>query len=71
MANVLVQLSERQLQIVGLVAKGRSDKEIATALSLSVGTVKTYLGRVYRRNGFRNRAHAAAVLATRLIQEER
>jgi len=55
--------SPRQRQIIGLVAAGLSDKEIATELQLSVATVKTHLGRVYRYNGFKNRAAAAATYA--------
>lgn len=55
--------SSRQRQIIRLVAAGFSDKEIATQLQLSVATVKTHLGRVYRYNGFKNRAAAAAAYA--------
>ena len=55
--------SPRQRQVIRLVAAGLSDKEIATQLQLSVATVKTYLGRAYRYNGFKNRAAAAAAFA--------
>lgn len=57
--------SPRQAQILALVAAGLSDKEIARELGLSAATVKTYLNRVYRMHGFRNRAHAAAVYQAR------
>ncbi|HEX2681371.1 MAG TPA: helix-turn-helix transcriptional regulator [Candidatus Dormibacteraeota bacterium] len=53
-------LSRRQRQVIDLVASGCSDKEIAHRLRLSTATVKTYLGRIYRHHGFRNRAEAAA-----------
>ena len=56
-------LSKRQQQIVDLVAAGYSDKEIAHSLGLSPSTVKTYLGRVYRVHGVRNRTAAATLLA--------
>ena len=56
-------LSRRQQQIVDLVGAGYSDKEIAHSLGLSPSTVKTYLGRVYRVYGVRNRAAAATLLA--------
>jgi len=60
-----LRLSRRQLQVVGLAASGCSDKQIAQHLGLSVGTVKTYLGRIYRYNGFKNRAEAAAASVER------
>jgi DNA-binding CsgD family transcriptional regulator len=52
-------MSQRQADVMRLVAGGCSDKQIAAQLGLSTGTVKTYLGRIYRYNGFRNRAEAA------------
>lgn len=58
-----LRLSERQQEIVGLVAIGYSDKQIATRLELSLATVKTYLGRIYRYNAFKNRAEAAVAWA--------
>ena len=63
MATQAVRLSTRQHEILDLVARGCSDKEIATKLGISVATVKTYLCRAYRQNGFRNRAQAAATIA--------
>ena len=65
-----LRLSSRQRQILALIAEGLSDKEIATRLCLSAATIKTYVGRIYRANGFRNRAQAAAAYAnsgTRLL----
>ena len=55
-----IKVSGRQAEVVSLVAKGCSDKEIASRLGLSLGTVKTYLVRLYRDNGFHNRAEAVA-----------
>ncbi len=61
--QVSLRLSGRQREILALIIQGQSDKEIATRLGLSISTVKTYLGRVYRQHGFRNRAEAAAACA--------
>jgi DNA-binding CsgD family transcriptional regulator len=58
-----LRLSVREREVVLLVAGGCSDKEIAQRMGLSLGTVKTYLGRVYRRNELKNRAHAVAVFS--------
>lgn len=64
----LLRVSARQSQILALIGEGRSDKEIGSFLGLSTATVKTYLSRLYRDNGLRNRAHAAAVFANSAAQ---
>lgn len=56
-------LSARQAQVIALVAEGLSDKEIALGLGLSTSTVKTYLGRLYRAHGLKNRAQAVGLYA--------
>lgn len=55
-----MRLIERDKRMLGLLADGLTDKEIAEALYLSEGAVKKRLGLIYARLGFRNRAHAAA-----------
>jgi len=59
---VKVRFSPRQAQIIGLIATGASDKEIAGKLGISVPTVRTHLQRLYRDRGLRNRAEAVALL---------
>jgi DNA-binding NarL/FixJ family response regulator len=49
-------LSEREMMVVKLVAKGFSNKEISGQLSLSVKTVETYRARAYEKLGLRTRA---------------
>ena len=41
--------SPQQTRIVELILRGRQDKEIATELSLSIPTVRTYLKRIFDR----------------------
>ncbi|MGE0541865.1 MAG: response regulator transcription factor [Dehalococcoidia bacterium] len=53
-------LSERELEVLTLLASGRSNAEIARALYISVGTVKTHTNNIYRKLGARNRAEALA-----------
>ncbi|HEX9246519.1 MAG TPA: response regulator transcription factor [bacterium] len=53
-------ITEREIDVLTGVAKGLSDKEIASNLFLSESTVKTHLRTVYHRLNFRNRAQAAA-----------
>lgn len=55
-----MQLSTREEAIVKLVAIGRSDKEIAVNLRISVNTVRSHLDRIFRRHSLHNRAEAAA-----------
>ena len=50
-----VHFSRRQAQILELVAKGQSDKEIAGQLEVSLPTVRTHLHRFYKDNGVRNK----------------
>jgi DNA-binding NarL/FixJ family response regulator len=58
----LTALSERQREVVGLVAEGLSNAEIARELYLSESTVKQHLRRAFRALGVKNRREAAAAL---------
>lgn len=58
-------LSPRQEQIMGLMVLGLTDKEIGARLALSPHTVRTYIDRVYRTLGCRNRTRAVAIWLTR------
>ncbi|MEU5881290.1 response regulator transcription factor [Spirillospora sp. NPDC047279] len=53
-------LTERELDVVRLVARGRTNEEIAGELFVSLSTVKTHLGSVHRKLGTRNRVEVAA-----------
>jgi ATP/maltotriose-dependent transcriptional regulator MalT len=53
-------LSERELEVLTLLASGRPNKEVARDLFVSVGTVKTHTNNIYRKLGVRNRAEALA-----------
>ena len=58
--RVYEPLSERELEVLSLLASGRSNAEIARDLFISVGTVKTHTNNIYRKLGARNRAEALA-----------
>ncbi|MFL5975549.1 MAG: helix-turn-helix transcriptional regulator [Solirubrobacterales bacterium] len=49
-------LPAREPEVAGLVADGRTNREIATRLSLSEKTIETVLARVFRKLGVRSRA---------------
>ncbi|HEX5713359.1 MAG TPA: response regulator transcription factor [Solirubrobacterales bacterium] len=51
-------LSEREQEVLALVATGSTNKEIAARLHLSPHTVKEHTSSIYRKLGVRNRAEA-------------
>jgi two-component system NarL family response regulator len=53
-------LTDREWQVLRLVARGMSNKEIGIELSISPLTVKTHLGSILEKLGFRSRVEAAA-----------
>lgn len=55
-------LTGRQREVISLLAKGRSNKEIARALNIAEGTVKVHVAAIFRLFGVRNRVSAAAAL---------
>lgn len=56
--EVLNQLTEREREVLELVATGRSNLEIGAELHLSEATVKTHVGRVLAKLGVRDRVQA-------------
>ena len=60
-----VQLTPRELATLRQMADGRSNKEIATALSISERTVKTHLGHLFEKLGVTSRTEAVRVATRR------
>jgi DNA-binding NarL/FixJ family response regulator len=54
-------LSQRELEVLTLVARGSANKEAAKKLFISEATVKTHLVHVYAKLGVNDRAAAVAV----------
>jgi DNA-binding CsgD family transcriptional regulator len=54
-------LTERQRQVVWLIAQGATYREVAARLEVSVDTVKVHLRNAYIRLGALNAAHAVAL----------
>ena len=54
----LAELTEREREILELLARGRSNDELASALVLSRATVKTHVGNIFMKLGLRDRAQA-------------
>jgi DNA-binding NarL/FixJ family response regulator len=51
-------LSERETEVLVLVARGLSNLQVATELNLSEATVKRHLANVYQKIGVRSRSEA-------------
>jgi DNA-binding NarL/FixJ family response regulator len=60
-------LAARERQVLELVAKGTSNREIARELFISEATVKTHLSHLYGKLGVKDRAAAVAVAYDRGI----
>ena len=58
-------LTPREAEVLTLIARGRSNKEIAAALGVSVHTVERHLTHLYPKIGCRSRTEAAAFALTR------
>jgi ATP/maltotriose-dependent transcriptional regulator MalT len=60
-ASALVEpLTEREREVLELIAAGLSNQEIADHLILSVGTVKWYAGQIYGKLAVQSRSQAIA-----------
>lgn len=53
-----LHLTVREYDVLGLVTKGYSNKDVARELNITVNTVKTHLRNIYRKLGVDDRAQA-------------
>jgi DNA-binding CsgD family transcriptional regulator len=60
----LADLTEREIQILRLVADGRTNASIAHALEVSPRTVAKHLEHIYRKFGVSSRAAAVSRMTT-------
>lgn len=57
-ASIPDELTNRELEILKLIAAGFSNTEIAAALVVSAATVKTHINHIFQKTGARDRAQA-------------
>jgi two-component system response regulator DevR len=69
-AYPLSELSEREGEILPLIAEGKTNREIALRLSLSENTVKSYVSNILQKLHLARRAEAAAFMARRGSQQQ-
>jgi DNA-binding CsgD family transcriptional regulator len=58
-------LTPTERRVAGLAAEGASNPEVAQALFVTVKTIESHLGRVYRKLGIESRTELEAALAER------
>lgn len=56
--NILLLLSAKELQVLKLIAEGRTNKEIAAIQFVELSTVKTHINNVYSKLAINNRKEA-------------
>jgi DNA-binding NarL/FixJ family response regulator len=52
-------LTKREREVVVLIAQGKSNREIAQAMTVGVKTVETYVMRIFNKLGFDSRVQVA------------
>jgi two-component system response regulator DevR len=66
----LSELSEREREILPLIAEGKTNREIALLVSLSENSVKSYVSNILQKLRLARRAEAAAFMVRRGSQRQ-
>jgi two-component system NarL family response regulator len=59
------ELTEREVEVLRLVASGKSNREIGDALLIAEGTVKAHVNNILNKLGANDRTHAAMLALQR------
>lgn len=66
-----VALTPREVEVLGLVAKGMANKEIASRLGTASGTVKMHIQNILAKLGASDRTHAVTIAMERGILHQK
>jgi DNA-binding NarL/FixJ family response regulator len=69
--NLLGSLTEREMDVLRLIAHGHSNKEIAAALYLTEGTVKGYVSTILGKLQVADRTQAALYAVKHGVEDAR
>lgn len=64
-----IQFSERDKQVIDLLILGRSNKQIALALGVSIRTIEFHLSKIYAKLGVSSRTEAVLKLSQTQLRE--
>ena len=67
--NLQKLLTNREIEVLALVAQGNNNKEIADALTIAEGTVKNHVSHIFAQIGARDRIQAALIAQDELGQQ--
>ena len=59
--SLYAELTERECEVLNLIEQGLSNQEIATALTIELGTVKNHVHNILDKLDVRTRKHAAII----------
>ena len=59
------ELTERELEVLECLCQGKGDREIATALDISFGTVRAHVNRILSKLGVQSRSQAIVTALSR------
>jgi DNA-binding NarL/FixJ family response regulator len=69
-SDELAVLTDQERKIIGLIAEGKTNKEIAGEIFLSDKTVKNYVSSILSKLNLRRRSEAAAFIAERRAKQQ-